>query len=118
MLLFSGFMHPVAAQYTGGEGSGYAMAELSMVTNIHRTESFQSLTFGPNPARPGEQVSFNLNPSASVHDLQMSLNDARGRELLQSRDATILIPEHLRSGTYIVTLRQSGIITRHKLIIQ
>jgi hypothetical protein len=118
LLLFLLFANPLFAQYTGGKGSGYAMAELSMITHIPEQDHFRLVTPQPNPARQGEEVSFNLNSSNSDKLMQISLTDIRGKELLKTEGAFIHIPDHFKSGTYIVTVRHSGIITRQKLIIQ
>ncbi|MCC5930773.1 MAG: T9SS type A sorting domain-containing protein [Cyclobacteriaceae bacterium] len=117
LLLFLSLANPLYAQYTGGKGSGYAMAELSMITYLPRQEHLDAVKLWPNPAKPGEQVALTLQ-TTSNQDMQISLIDARGKELLKSAGPIIQLPEYLTTGTYIVSFRHSGIINRQKLIIQ
>ncbi len=106
------------AQYRGGEGSGYAMAELSLVTHLNKDNNKKGLTVAPNPAQAGASIFIQDKNSAS----QVLLKNMQGKMVTtltpSGQDMHFIVPGELHPGMYMLVIRKNGKEKNLKLLIQ
>lgn len=112
--------------YTGGNGDGYAMAEIRVYeTPTGLKEVFtQAIRVYPNPLAKGESLLLQIEPPARVQ--RLSFRDLSGKLLFervlpqQEQPFTLSLPtEKLPAGVYLLQFSSpKGSITRKIILLQ
>lgn len=134
LLLLSILTIPVSAQYTGGSGGGYAMAETStVITSITEINLIEKSLFElyPNPVVKGQNIYLrkkndNFGNHLITNIFFIEISDLSGRVVWQKKLQNLFIAkqtkilqvsENWQTGLYQLSLKGKDRIQHFSLII-